>query len=56
MIGAAVLQIASTGFHSHLIGGEARRWLTDCHIRHHIANNNVEEHGGGSLMLIIDVR
>jgi hypothetical protein len=29
MIGAAVLQIARTGFHSHLIGGEARRILAD---------------------------
>ncbi|MEA2542558.1 MAG: hypothetical protein QOH35_3924 [Acidobacteriaceae bacterium] len=29
--------------------------LIHCHISHHTANNNVEEHGDGELMLIIDV-
>ena len=37
---------------------EARRpgkWLLHCHINHHVTNDNREEHGGGGLMLILDV-
>jgi hypothetical protein len=32
------------------------KWLIHCHIPHHTANNNVETHGGGGLMAVIDVR
>jgi FtsP/CotA-like multicopper oxidase with cupredoxin domain len=32
------------------------KWLVHCHIPHHTANNNVEEHGGGGLMLVLDVQ
>jgi FtsP/CotA-like multicopper oxidase with cupredoxin domain len=32
------------------------KWLVHCHIPHHTANNNVEQHGGGGLMLVLDVR
>lgn len=31
------------------------KWLVHCHIPHHTANNNVEQHGGGGLMLVLDV-
>lgn len=32
------------------------KWLVHCHIPHHTANNNVEQHGGGGLMLVLDVQ
>jgi len=32
------------------------KWLVHCHIPHHTANNNVEQHGGGGLMLILNVQ
>ncbi|MCP1845949.1 hypothetical protein ACVIHI_008588 [Bradyrhizobium sp. USDA 4524] len=32
------------------------KWLVHCHIPHHTANNNVEQEGGGGLMLVLDVR
>ncbi|RTL75148.1 MAG: DUF4396 domain-containing protein [Bradyrhizobiaceae bacterium] len=32
------------------------KWLVHCHIPHHTANNNVEQHGGGGLMLVLDVK
>ena len=32
------------------------KWLVHCHIPHHTANNNVETHGGGGLMMILDVQ
>jgi len=31
------------------------KWLIHCHIPHHTENDNLEEHGGGGLMMIIDV-
>lgn len=31
------------------------KWLVHCHIPHHTANNNVETHGGGGLMMILNV-
>lgn len=31
------------------------KWLVHCHIPHHTANNNVEQEGGGGLMLVLDV-
>ena len=31
------------------------KWLIHCHIPHHTENDNVEEHGGGGLMMVIDV-
>ena len=31
------------------------KWLIHCHIPHHTENDNVEEKGGGGLMLLIDV-
>jgi FtsP/CotA-like multicopper oxidase with cupredoxin domain len=31
------------------------KWLIHCHIPHHNENDNVEEHGGGGLMMVIDV-
>jgi FtsP/CotA-like multicopper oxidase with cupredoxin domain len=31
------------------------KWLVHCHIPHHTENDNVEENGGGGLMVIIDV-
>lgn len=31
------------------------KWLVHCHIPHHTENDNVEEKGGGGLMVIIDV-
>jgi FtsP/CotA-like multicopper oxidase with cupredoxin domain len=31
------------------------RWLLHCHIPHHTTNDNVELHGGGGLMMIIQV-
>lgn len=31
------------------------KWLIHCHIPHHTMNNNTEVHGGGGLMMIIDV-
>lgn len=34
---------------------EPGRWLLHCHIPHHTTNGNVEEHGGGGLMSIIEV-
>jgi hypothetical protein len=33
----------------------AGKWLIHCHIPHHTTNNNVEMHGGGGLMMVIDV-
>lgn len=38
--------------------GRAQRpgkWLIHCHIPHHTTNTNVEEKGGGGLMVVIDV-
>lgn len=32
------------------------KWLVHCHNPHHTANNNVEQHGGGGLMLVLDVK
>jgi manganese oxidase len=32
------------------------KWLVHCHIPHHTANNNVEQMGGGGLMLILNVQ
>ena len=32
------------------------KWLVHCHIPHHTANNNVEQDGGGGLMLVLDVK
>jgi hypothetical protein len=29
------------------------KWLVHCHIPHHTANNNVEQKGGGGLMLVL---
>lgn len=34
---------------------EPGTWLLHCHINHHVTNDNVEEQGGGGLMLILDV-
>lgn len=34
---------------------EPGKWLLHCHIPHHTTNKNVEEQGGGGLMLIIEV-
>ncbi|HXM95206.1 MAG TPA: DUF4396 domain-containing protein [Candidatus Dormibacteraeota bacterium] len=31
------------------------KWLVHCHIPHHTENDNVEEKGGGGLMMILDV-
>jgi FtsP/CotA-like multicopper oxidase with cupredoxin domain len=31
------------------------RWLLHCHIPHHTTNDNVEQHGGGGLTMVIDV-
>ena len=31
------------------------KWLLHCHIAHHMTNDNVEQEGGGGLMMIIDV-
>ncbi len=31
------------------------KWLMHCHIPHHTTNDNVEEHGGGGLMAVIEV-
>ena len=31
------------------------KWLVHCHIPHHTENDNVEEHGGGGLMMVIEV-
>jgi len=31
------------------------KWLLHCHIPHHMTNDNTESHGGGGLMMIIDV-
>jgi FtsP/CotA-like multicopper oxidase with cupredoxin domain len=31
------------------------KWLIHCHIPHHTENENVEEKGGGGLMMLIDV-
>ncbi|MBR1090825.1 multicopper oxidase domain-containing protein [Bradyrhizobium manausense] len=35
---------------------KAGKWLVHCHIPHHTANNNVEQHGGGGLMLVLNVQ
>ena len=32
-----------------------KKWLIHCHIPHHTTNNYTEVHGGGGLMMIIDV-
>jgi FtsP/CotA-like multicopper oxidase with cupredoxin domain len=32
------------------------KWLVHCHIPHHTSNNNVEQMGGGGLMLILNVQ
>ena len=34
---------------------EPGKWLLHCHINHHTTNDNVEDEGGGGLMLILDV-
>jgi len=34
---------------------EPGAWLLHCHIPHHTLNDNVEEHGGGGLMLLVIV-
>lgn len=34
---------------------EPGKWILHCHIPHHTLNNNVEEHGGGGLTLLVDV-
>jgi FtsP/CotA-like multicopper oxidase with cupredoxin domain len=34
---------------------EPGRWLLHCHIPHHTTNDNVEQDGGGGLMMILDV-
>jgi len=31
------------------------KWLVHCHIPHHTTNNNVESHGGGGLVMILQV-
>ena len=31
------------------------KWLLHCHIPHHTTNDNVEQHGGGGLMTVIEV-
>jgi FtsP/CotA-like multicopper oxidase with cupredoxin domain len=31
------------------------KWLVHCHIPHHTENDNVEENGGGGLMMLLDV-
>ena len=31
------------------------KWIFHCHIPHHTLNNNIEEHGGGGLTLLVDV-
>ena len=31
------------------------KWLLHCHIPHHTENDNVEENGGGGLMMLLDV-
>ena len=31
-------------------------WMIHCHIPHHTTNNNVETHGGGGLMMVLDVK
>lgn len=31
------------------------KWLIHCHIPHHTENDNVEQNGGGGLMMLIDV-
>jgi FtsP/CotA-like multicopper oxidase with cupredoxin domain len=31
------------------------KWLLHCHIPHHTTNNKTETHGGGGLMMVIDV-
>jgi FtsP/CotA-like multicopper oxidase with cupredoxin domain len=31
------------------------KWLIHCHIPHHTENDNVEQHGGGGLMMLLDV-
>lgn len=32
------------------------KWLLHCHINHHTTNDNVEEKGGGGLVMILNVR
>lgn len=32
------------------------KWLVDCHIPHHTANDNVAQQGGGGLMLDLNVK
>jgi FtsP/CotA-like multicopper oxidase with cupredoxin domain len=32
------------------------KWLVHCHIPHHTSNNNVEQMGGGGLMLVLNVQ
>ena len=34
---------------------EPGTWLLHCHINHHTTNDNVEDQGGGGLMLVLDV-
>jgi FtsP/CotA-like multicopper oxidase with cupredoxin domain/uncharacterized membrane protein len=34
---------------------EPGKWLLHCHINHHVTNDNVEQQGGGGLMLILNV-
>jgi hypothetical protein len=32
------------------------KWLVQCHIPRHTADNNIEQKGGGGLMLVLDVQ
>ena len=34
---------------------EPGKWILHCHINHHVTNDNVEQQGGGGLMLILNV-
>jgi FtsP/CotA-like multicopper oxidase with cupredoxin domain len=34
---------------------EPGRWLLHCHIPHHTTNDNAEQHGGGGLMMVLNV-
>jgi len=34
---------------------EPGKWIFHCHIPHHTLNNNIEEHGGGGLTLLVEV-
>ena len=48
---------AGSAFRRGLDRAEARKkWLVHCHIQHHTTKNNVEQHGGGGLMLVLNVQ